>query len=110
MSTFVMSAPHWYETDRLCMVLSGTWYVASGEDFVPEKTVPVPAGSFVRRVAKPPHYDGVIRSVREPAVIAISGIGPRATYTDLSSARAGAREASCADFGVAVWDFNPKPE
>jgi hypothetical protein len=25
-------------------------------------------------------------------------------------ARAGAREASCADFGVAVWDFNPKPE
>jgi len=76
MSTFVMSAPHWYETDRLCMVLSGTWYVASGEDFVPEKTVPVPAGSFVRRVAKTPHYDGVIRSVREPVVIAISGIGP----------------------------------
>jgi hypothetical protein len=29
-------------------------------------------------------------------------------YPDLSSARAGAREASCADFGVAVWDFNPK--
>jgi hypothetical protein len=71
-----MSAPHWYETDRLCVVLSGTWYVASGEDFVPEKTVPVPAGSFVRRVAKTPHYDGVIRSVRGPAVIAISGIGP----------------------------------
>jgi hypothetical protein len=71
-----MSAPHWYETDRLCVVLSGTWYVASGEDFVSEKTVPVPAGSFVRRVAKTPHYDGVSRSVREPAVIAISGIGP----------------------------------
>ena len=71
-----MSAPHWYETDRLCVVLSGTWYVASGEDFDPEKTVPVPAGSFVRRVAKTPHYDGVIRSVKEPAVIAISGIGP----------------------------------
>ncbi len=71
-----MSAPHWYETDRLCVVLSGTWYVASGEDFAPEKTVPVPAGSFVRRVAKTPHYDGVISSVKEPAVIAISGIGP----------------------------------
>jgi hypothetical protein len=71
-----MSAPHWYETDRLCVVLSGNWYVASGEDFVPEKTVPVPAGSFVRRIAKTPHYDGVIRSVRQPAVIAISGIGP----------------------------------
>jgi hypothetical protein len=48
----------------------------SGEDFVPEKTVPVPAGSFVRRVATTPHYDGVISSIREPAVIAISGIGP----------------------------------
>ena len=71
-----MSAPHWYETDRLCVVLSGTWHVASGADFVPEKTVPVPTGSFVRRVAKTPHYDGVIRSVTEPAVIAISGIGP----------------------------------
>lgn len=71
-----MSAPHWYETDRLCVVLSGTWYVASGEDFAPAATVPVHAGSFVRRVAKTPHYDGVIKSAPEPAVIAITGIGP----------------------------------
>jgi hypothetical protein len=71
-----MSAPHFYETDRLCVVLSGTWYVASGEDFVPEATVPVHAGSFVRRVAKTPHYDGVIKSVSEPVIIAITGIGP----------------------------------
>jgi len=71
-----MSAPHWYETDRLCVVLSGTWYVASGEDFAPDATVPVPAGSFVRRVAKTPHYDGVKKGVAEPAIIAISGIGP----------------------------------
>lgn len=71
-----MSAPHWYETDRLYVVLSGTWYVASGADYVPEKTVPVPAGPFVRRVAKTPHYDGVPASATEPAVIAISGIGP----------------------------------
>lgn len=71
-----MSAPHWYETDRLAIVLSGTWYVASGPDFAPEKTVPVPAGSFVRRVAKTVHYDGVIAGAKEPAVIAISGIGP----------------------------------
>ncbi len=38
--------------------------------------VPVPAGSFVRRVALTPHYDGVIRSHNEPVVIAICGIGP----------------------------------
>ncbi len=71
-----MSAPHWYETDRLCVVLSGTWYVASGEDFAPDATVPGPAGSFVRRVAGTPHYDGVKKGVDEPAIIAISGIGP----------------------------------
>jgi len=71
-----MSAPHWYETDRLCVVLSGTWWCASGEDFAPEATVPVKAGSFVRRVARTPHYDGVQKSAAEPAVIAISGMGP----------------------------------
>ena len=71
-----MSAPHWYETDRLCVVLSGTWHVASGEDFAPDATVPAPAGSFVRRVARTPHNDGVMRGAAEPAVIAISGIGP----------------------------------
>ena len=48
----------------------------SGEDFAPEATVPVKAGSFVRRVAKTPHYDGVKKTDTEPAIIAISGIGP----------------------------------
>ena len=71
-----MSAPHWYETDRYCVVLSGTWWVASGDKFDPENTVPAPAGSFVRRVARTPHYDGVKRDGTEPAVIAICGIGP----------------------------------
>ncbi len=71
-----MSAPHWYETDRLCVVLSGTWWCASGEDFAPESTVPVTAGGFVRRVARTPHYDGVKADAKEPAIIAISGIGP----------------------------------
>ncbi len=71
-----MSAPHFYETDRLCVVLSGTWWVASGEDFAPESTIPVTPGSFVRRVARTPHYDGVKSDAKEPAIIAISGIGP----------------------------------
>ncbi len=38
--------------------------------------VPVPAGSFVRRVAGTPHHDGVMRGHAEPAVIAICGMGP----------------------------------
>jgi hypothetical protein len=59
-----MSAPHTYTTDRFCVVVS------------PAHCVPVPAGSFVRRVAGTPHYDGVIRGHPEPAIIAICGIGP----------------------------------
>ena len=68
-----MSAPHTYVTDRLCFVISGTWWVNSGENFEPENTVPVPAGGFVRRVAHTPHYDGVKKGGKEPAVIGIIG-------------------------------------
>ena len=71
-----MSAPHWYESDRYCVVVSGTWWVASGDKFDPESTVAAPAGTFVRRVATTPHYDGVKADGKEPAVIAICGIGP----------------------------------
>jgi hypothetical protein len=71
-----MSAPHTYVTDRLCFVLSGTWWVNSGEAFEPAATVPVPAGGFVRRVARTPHYDGVKNGEKEPAVIGIFGQAP----------------------------------
>jgi hypothetical protein len=71
-----MSAPHSYDTDRLCVVVSGTWWINSGADFDPDSTVPAPAGSFVRRVAHTPHYDGVKKDGTEPAVIAICGMGP----------------------------------
>jgi len=71
-----MSAPHTYTTDRFCVVVSGTWWCDSGADFDPAACVPVHAGSFVRRVAGTPHYDGVVRGHPEPAVIAICGIGP----------------------------------
>ena len=71
-----MSAPHTYATDRLSLVLSGTWWVNSGADFDPDNTVPVPAGGFVRRVARTPHYDGVKRDASEPAVIGLFGIAP----------------------------------
>ena len=71
-----MSAPHSYRTDRLSMVISGTWWVNSGADFDPANTVPVPAGGFVHRVAHTPHYDGVKAGESQPAVIALFGIGP----------------------------------
>jgi hypothetical protein len=71
-----MSAPHTYLTDRLSVVVSGTWWVNSGADFDPKNTVPVPAGGFVLRRAHTPHYDGVPRNEKEPAVIALFGMGP----------------------------------
>lgn len=67
---------HTYATDRLSLVLSGTWWVNSSSDFDPDNTVPVPAGSFVKRAARTPHYDGVKAGTKEPAVIGIFGIAP----------------------------------
>src|ERR1700730_3229839 len=71
-----MSAPHTYATDRLSLVLSGTWWVNSGADLDPDNPVPVPAGGFVRRIARTPHYDGVKKDANEPAVIGLFGIAP----------------------------------
>jgi hypothetical protein len=71
-----MSAPHTYATDRLSLVLSGTWWVNSGADFDPDNTVPIPAGGFVRRVARTPHYDGAKKDASGPVVIGLFGIGP----------------------------------
>ncbi|HXO50615.1 MAG TPA: cupin domain-containing protein [Mycobacterium sp.] len=70
------SAPHTYATDRICVVMSGTWYVNSGDDFLPDDAVPVGPGGYVKRAARTPHYDGVLRGQPDPAVIAIFGVGP----------------------------------
>jgi hypothetical protein len=70
------SAPHSYATDRIQMVLSGTWWVNSGADFDPKHAVPVPAGGFVKRAARTFHYDGVPSGAKEPVVVAVFGMGP----------------------------------
>lgn len=70
------SAPHSYATDRICVVVSGTWWVNSGDEFRPWNAVPVGAGGYVKRTARTPHYDGVPSGVHDPAVIAIFGEGP----------------------------------
>ena len=70
------SAPHNYRTDRICVVVSGTWWVNSGADFTPAQAVPVHAGGFVLRHARTWHYDGVPADGKEPAIIAVFGIGP----------------------------------
>jgi hypothetical protein len=58
---------------------------------LPTRLSPVPAGSFVRRVAKTPYYDGVKKGVAEPVIIAISGIGP-ITYHLTDPTKPGWRE------------------
>jgi hypothetical protein len=71
-----MSAPHRYATDRLCVVVSGIWWCNSGPEFDPDRAQPAPPGSFVRRFAGTPHYDGTQRDAPEPAIIAVTGVGP----------------------------------
>src|SRR5262249_20495542 len=68
-----MSRPHWHPNDRFIPVLSGTWWVGSGTTFDPERTVPMPAGSFVTHFGKQVHYDG---AKGEKAVLQIVGQGP----------------------------------
>ena len=42
-----MSRPHFHPNDRFFAVISGTWWMGTGEKFHPASTVPVPAGSYV---------------------------------------------------------------
>jgi hypothetical protein len=68
-----MSRPHFHPNDRFIKVLSGTWWVGTGDKFDPDNTVPLPAGSFVTHFAKQVHYDG---AKDEEAVLEIVGEGP----------------------------------
>ena len=40
-----MSRPHFHPNDRFFVVISGTWWMGTGEEFDPNNTVPAPAGS-----------------------------------------------------------------
>lgn len=68
-----MSRPHFHPNARYITVLSGTWWVGTGTKYEPDKTVPMPAGSFVTDLPKGIHYDG---AKDEQAIIEIVGIGP----------------------------------
>jgi len=75
------SRPHFHGTDRFFVVVSGTWWVGTGNRFDPGSTVPMPAGSYVIHKAGGVHYDG---AKGEEAIIQVSGIGPVKT-TPVSS-------------------------
>ena len=68
-----------------------------GADFDPNATVPVPAGGFVRRVARTPHYDGVKQGAQEPVVIGIFGRAPSSSNWSTRASRHGATRDSAGD-------------
>ena len=68
-----MSRPHFHPNDRLIVVLSGTWWVGTGDVFDPNSTVPMRAGTYVTHYAKKIHYDG---AKDEDTIIQIHGHRP----------------------------------
>jgi quercetin dioxygenase-like cupin family protein len=68
-----MSRPHFHPNDRFFVVLSGTWWMGTGEKFDPDSTVPAPAGSYVIHYAGKVHYDG---AKDEETIIQVWGMGP----------------------------------
>src|SRR5262249_54057874 len=68
-----MSRPHFHPNDRFFAVLSGTWWMGTGETFDPDKTVPVPAGSYVVHYGGKVHFDG---AKDEETIIQVWGMGP----------------------------------
>jgi hypothetical protein len=68
-----MSRPHFHPNDRFFVVISGTWWMGTGEKFDPDSTVPVPAGSYVVHYGGKVHYDG---AKDEETVIQVWGMGP----------------------------------
>jgi hypothetical protein len=79
-----MSRPHFHNTDRFFLVVSGTWWVGTGETFDPDSTVPVPPGSYVIHRANKIHYDGAKDG---ETVIQVWGTGPLTTTPAERTAR-----------------------
>ena len=87
----------------------GDLVVQQRRRFRPRLLRPVPAGSFVRRVAGTPHYDGVIRGRDEPAIIAICGVGPVNLRSHRSVAARRAAGVTAGRDGLAHWREHAGP-
>jgi len=71
-----MSRPHSHNQDRFFVVISGTWWLGTGDTFDPDSTVPVSAGTYVIHHANQLHYDGAKDG---EVVIQVWGMGPVTT-------------------------------
>jgi quercetin dioxygenase-like cupin family protein len=72
----LMSRPHYHPDDRYAVVLKGTWWTGTGDEFDPDKTVPLTPGSFMKHPAGGHHFDG---AKDQEVIIQLTGYGPTAT-------------------------------
>jgi len=70
------SRPHFHNSDRFFVVISGTWWVGTSDNLNPDNTVPMPAGSYVIHKAGQIHFDG---AKDEETIIQVTGYGPVTT-------------------------------
>jgi hypothetical protein len=57
-------------------VLKGTWYTGTGDEFTPDKTIPLKPGSYMKHPAGLHHFDG---AKDEEVILQIVGVGPTGT-------------------------------
>ena len=72
----MMSTNHYHREDRHAVVLKGTWYTGTGDEFATEKTVPLTPGSYMKHPAGAHHFDG---AKDEEVIVQIVGYGPSET-------------------------------
>jgi len=70
------SRPHYHNSDRLVVVVEGTWWVGSSDKFDTLFTVAMEPGTFVVHHAGQIHYDG---AKANPCEVVIYGTGPVTT-------------------------------
>jgi quercetin dioxygenase-like cupin family protein len=69
----VMSHPHSHPDDRMSVVLKGTWWTSTSQNFDPSTAVPVPVGGYMLHPKGEVHYDG---SKDEEVILQMVGFGP----------------------------------
>lgn len=72
----VMSRPHFHADTRYATVIKGTWYTGEGSQFMPEKTVGLKPGSYMKHPAGTHHFDG---AKDEEVILQLVGMGPSTT-------------------------------
>ena len=67
------SRPHFHPNDRVIVVVSGTWWMGTGDKFDTSATKPMPPGSSAVDYGGKVHFDG---AKGEDCEVIIFGIGP----------------------------------